>query len=106
MARGRTCKFKIGNNVFIKFSGYNLDEYRGGKGIRLVGVTGSGPMYESTTEIELLDNDIDRDPENYVYDRTAWGHCWHNLAVSQTTLFYNGKLLQCLDIPDGITSNC
>lgn len=102
--RIRNCKFKIGNNVFIEFSGYNLDEYRGGKSIKLKGVYGSGPMYESTTEIELLDNDIDKNPDFYVYDRTAWGNCWHNLAVSKTTLFYNGKLLQCLDIPDGITS--
>lgn len=104
MAKTRDCIFKIGDNVFIKFTGYNLGESNGGNNIILDKVYGSGPMFESSTELELLDNDVDRDPENYVYDWTAWGNCWLNLAASATTIFYNGKLLQCLDIPDGITS--
>ena len=104
MAKTRDCIFKIGDNVFIKFTGYNLEEYNGGNNIILDKVYGSGPMFESSTELELLDNDVDRDPENYVNDWTAWGGCWLNLAASATTIFYNGKLLQCLDIPDGITS--
>ena len=100
----RNLNFKVGNNVYIKFSGYNLDEPSGGDSIILEGVYGSGPMYDSLAEMELLDNDIDKDPENYVYVNTAWGDSWHNLAGSKTTIFYNNKLLHCLDIPDGITS--
>lgn len=102
MAKKRDCIFKIGDNVFIKFTGYNLEGARGGSGIILDSVYGSGPMFESSTEFELLNNDVDS--EHYVYDLTAWANCWMNLAGSSTTIFYNGKLLQCLDIPDGITS--
>lgn len=104
MAKTRDCIFKIGDNVFIKFTGYDLEGFNGGNNIVLDSVYGSGPMFESYTEYELLNNDIDKNPDTYVSDRDGWANCWMNLAGSATTIFYNGKLLQCLDIPDGITS--
>lgn len=102
MAKTRDCIFKIGDNVFIKYTGYNVEKINGGNNITLDSVYGSGPMFDSAAEYELLNNDPDTD--TFVSESTAWGNCWNNLAASATTIFYNGKLLQCLDIPDGITS--
>ena len=42
MAKTRDCIFKIGDNVFIKFTGYNLGESNGGNNIILDKVYGSG----------------------------------------------------------------
>lgn len=95
---GTTVRFKVGEKVSIQFSGYDLELPGGGTNIRLDSIRGSGAMFDSIVEIELLTNDIPGDVN------TVWQNCIHGLIAGNSIVEYAGKTYECLFIPDGITS--
>ena len=90
--------FKIGENVYIQFSGYEPELAGGGNSIRLANIQGAGAMFDSIVDIELVTDGI---PGG---DNTVWQNCIHGLIAGNDTVEYAGKTYECLFIPDGITS--
>ena len=78
---GTTVRFKVGEKVSIQFSGYNTELPGGGTDIRLDSIRGSGAMFDSIVQIELLTNDIPGDVN------TVWQNSSLSIQINFSCIF-------------------